>query len=250
MKCALIVQTCDKYVQFWPGFFNFMEKHWDEEIGCSKYFCNEELDVSLPEGFKQIKTGRRTFAENLRTILQHVEEENVFYMLEDFWPTAPMSRRLFEELYSSFLVNKMDALQVSSYLPYYSLSKSDLMVGGKNLLEFNVQSEWLFNFQARFWKRDFLAKCIFDPDIPESEVGSAITVEVKCDQHLRKNGAKVFLHHYHWYPISGVAYRGNWSEVGAQMENTRRIDERVSELFYDSELRPGKVLGQEINFVR
>jgi hypothetical protein len=226
MNCALVVQTCDKYEPFWGGFFNFMRKHWDLSVGCPMYFCNEEKDLELPEGFKQIKTGRGTFVENLRFILSRIEEQHVFYMLEDFWPTAPMTSGMFHQLYSQFLENDLDALQVSTYLPYYELERNG------DLLRFKPESEWIFNFQARFWKKESFAACLTEPEISESVVGSAITAEIASDKIAReKMKLKVCLHHYFWYPITGVAYRGQLTEIGRHMENVANIDKMVQEKF-------------------
>jgi hypothetical protein len=151
-------------------------------------------------------------------------------MLEDFWPTAPMSARLFRGLYERFTSLNADALQTSSYLPYYKLKKTD------ELLEFEEDSEWIFNFQARFWKSSVFKQCLVEPEISEREVSSAITAEIASDRRARKMKLKVYLHHYAWYPISGVAYRGEFTEIGRQMNNTARIDKFVRTKFSEPAL--------------
>jgi len=228
MRCPVIIQTCDKYESFWDGLFRFMEKNWDDSIEAEIYFCNEETKVSLPRGFRHLPTGRGTFVENLRTILDKVGEEHVFYMLEDFWPTSPMGAKLFRGLHKLFVESDSDAVQVSSYLPYYSLTTTD----HKLLFKFKRDSEWLFNFQARFWKSDSMLRFLTEPDISESKVNSAITVEMASDFKAREEGGmSAFLYHYAWYPISGVSYRGNLTEIGLQMQNTINIDKMVENMF-------------------
>lgn len=229
MSCALVVQTCDKYQRYWSGFFNFMGKHWSPDI--PMYFCNEESEVDLPHGFIHLKTGKGTFVENLKSALDEIQEENIFYMLEDFWPTAPLGAEMFQSLYGSFIENKMDVLQVSSYLPYYSLSRSEIVTCGRNLLEFKKSSEWRFNFQARFWRKELLMESLVEPKVSESKVGSAITVEMECDKRWEERDLRIFLFHYHWYPIGGVAYRGGMTEIGRQMENVVMIDDFVRDKF-------------------
>lgn len=228
MNCPVIIQTCDRYSKFWDGLFRFMDKNWDMSINSEIYFCNEELNISLPHGFNQILTGKGTFVENLRFILNKVGEENVFYMLEDFWPIAPMNHDIFLSTYKFFLQNNADAMQISSYLPYYSLKSTK----NNGIFEFEKDSEWIFNFQARFWKAESFDKFLTEPKISESEVSSAITVEVASDQKARSSRElSVFLFHYFWYPISGVSYRGELTDIGLQMQNIVNIDKLVESKF-------------------
>jgi hypothetical protein len=228
MKCPVIIQTCDKYERFWGGMFKFMSKHWDQSIDSEIFFCNEELPVSLPQGFKHLPTGKGTFVENLKVILDKVGEEQVFYMLEDFWPTAPMSNTMFSGLHKFFVESDADAVQVSSYLPYYSLDTTEQ----RNMFKFRNDSEWIFNFQARFWKTNQFHRFLVEPEISESSVGSAITVEIAADKKARQcGGILAFLYHYMWYPISGVSYRGDLTEIGMQMQNIANIDEFVEQIF-------------------
>lgn len=232
MSFALVVQTCDRYEPFWDGFFHFMQKQWSKDIDCGMYFCNEKRDISLPTGFRQIKTGEGTFVQNLNSILSEVEEEHVFYMLEDFWPTAPMSKSLLFALYDQFCKNDLDALQVSNYTPYYEIEEAGTQVDGQRMLSFRPESEWIFNFQARFWKKSSMKMCLVEPEISEKAVSSAITVEMASDISARQNlSLKVWLYHYFWYPIGGVAYRGKLTEIGEQMQNIVNIEKFVSEKF-------------------
>lgn len=228
MSCPVVIQTCDKYSPFWDGLFRFMGKHWDPSIGSPIYFCNEEMEVDLPEGFRHLPTGKGTFARNLKRILETLGEDYFFYMLEDFWPTAPMGAGLFREMHDIFLSEDLDALQISSYLPYYSLEPT----GRPMLFRFGRTSEWIFNFQARFWKAESMLRHLTEPEISESVVGSAITVEMASDRRARESGGMdAMLYHRLWYPISGVSYRGEFTEIGRQMQNVVDIDRLVESKF-------------------
>lgn len=232
MSLAVIVQTCDRYEPYWAGFLHFMERHWDHSIDAKIYLCNEEKDTSLPNWCTQIKTGSGTFVQNLKSSLDSVGEEHVFLMLEDFWPIAPMKKRLFESLYEAFTGLDLDALQVSNYTPYYKLRPTEKRVEGQRLLEFESDSEWLFNLQARFWKSEVLVRCLIEPEISEREVSSAITAEMASDSFVRDNfGLKAALFHYLWYPLSGVAYRGEMTEMGRHLQNIVDIDHHVARAF-------------------
>ena len=229
MNCPVVIQTCDKYERFWEGLFRFMSKQWDFSIGSEIFFCNEEISVpNLPRAFRHLPTGRGSFVENLKTILDKVGSDHVFYMLEDFWPTAPMKKDMFLGLHKFFLTSGADAVQVSSYLPYYSLDVTE----NEGIFRFRKESEWIFNFQARFWKCDSFSKFLTEPEMSESEARSAITVEIASDRKARETGSlSAFLYHYLWYPISGVSYRGEMTEIGRQMQNDAGIDRMVEQMF-------------------
>lgn len=232
MSACVLIQTCDLYEPFWRGFWHFMEKQWDFDIEVPIYFCNEEKDANNPSWCEQIRTGRGTFVENLKKSLNMIEEDTVFLMLEDFWPIAPMRKLMFDSLLKEFEDLKLDALQISNYTPYYSLTKLDKEVLGQPLLRFEPHSEWLFNFQARFWKKEAILDCLVEPDISERIVSSAITAEMAADKIAREHrGLNVALFHYLWYPLSGVAYRGKLTEFGQQLENIVQIDKHVEALF-------------------
>lgn len=231
MKVPTIVLTCDKYQPYWAGFFHFMERHWDKDIKSPIFFCNEEIDADVPGWCTQLKTGRGTFVENLKSSLRMVGSDMAFLMLEDFWPIAPMRRELFESLAADFVDQELDALQISNYNPLYSIRKSQRKVMGQNMMDFDPASEWVFNFQARFWRSDVLDSCLVEPEISEKTVGSAITVEMASDTFVRSSkNLKVSLYHYLWYPLSGVAYRGQMTEFGKHLQNILEIDRHVESL--------------------
>lgn len=232
MNPPVLIQTCDLYKQYWGGLLHFMERQWDFGISAQIFLANEEEDVSLPSWCSQVKTGRGSFTENLRKSLLKIKSDEVFLILEDFWPIAPMSRSLFQGLAEEFRSRKLDALQVSNYTPYYTLKNPRQSPFGKTLLEFDPSSEWVFNFQARFWRVESLLECLVEPEVSERQANSAITVEIASDIKARsRGGLKVDLCHYTWYPISGVAHRGRMSDFGRQLQNIVNIDKHVEAIF-------------------
>jgi hypothetical protein len=168
--------------------WHFMEKHWDFEIPISIYMCSENEIKEAPKWCKTIAVGEGTFVENLKKCTNLIDEENLFFMLEDFWPIAPMRKSLFESLYSEFECEGWDSLQVSNYTPYYKLKKTNRTIESGPVMEFEADSEWTFNFQARFWKKEMLISHLVEPEISEKQANSAITVEIECDKMARKRG--------------------------------------------------------------
>ena len=125
MKYCVVVHTCDAYHQFWHGFYRSMQKYWDFEINCPIFFCNEEVDTVFENPkFKQLKTGFGSHSDRLAKILDLLEDyDYIFYMLEDFWPTHPMTKNMFEGLAQLTIQNKWDSLRLSHFMPDYYMAE-------------------------------------------------------------------------------------------------------------------------------
>jgi hypothetical protein len=222
MDLSIIVQTCDKYEKYWPGFFYYMDKFWDKKINSKIYFCNEKKQVNKP-GYEQILTGSGTFIENLKFILSNIKSKYVFYMLEDFWPLCSLDSNLFESIYKFIENNNIKAFQLSSYTPYYDILKTDIRINDQNIFKFKSNSKWRFNFQTRFWDRELLLNSLLEPKISEKLVRSAITAEMECDNNFDKN-IDIYFYHYFWYPLTGVSYRGEFTSLGEELQNNMMVD--------------------------
>lgn len=229
MDVSLIVQTCDRYKEYWKGFFYYMEMFWDKDINCQKYFCTEHEDI-FEKNWNLIKTGSGSFVENLNFILKNVESDYVFYMLEDFWPIRGFDKFLFDEITKNILENDIKAFQVSSYVPYYKLEKSNLKIKNQKILKFKTDSDWRFNFQSRFWKKEILLNNLKKPTVSEKKINSCIDVEIQSSKNLDKN-IEIYFYHYFWYPLSGVSYRGSFTKLGKELNNNMLVDLHGKNIF-------------------
>jgi hypothetical protein len=230
MNGAVVIQTCDKYKKYWPGFVHYMNKFWDFSIPWPIYFCTEEGEIDSP--FYIFKTGKESYTSRLEKILDSLEYDYIFYMLEDYWPISPMPFKLFNQLFLMFESNNWDSLQVSSILPYYLLNKTEHSIFQNPIFEFSPFSNWRFSQQARFWKKDFLRKCLVNPEVSETIVSSSLSSEIACDQKIKEfPQSKIYFYHYFWYPISGVTYRGNFTPFGERMHQDMLVEEWARETY-------------------
>jgi len=235
-KGCVLIQSCDKYACFWHGFFHYFNIYWDKKIDWDVYLCNEEINVTFNNyPIKQIKTGKGSSYKILNESLDQLSEyENVFYMLEDFWMTNHMTKDLFEGLFEIFKQNNCDSLRVCTYAPeYYKTKATNIELYNRKILEYKKESDWLFSQQAGFWNREFMKKCLIEPDISDGYMSTSLPFEIACDKNLKNNfkNAKIYHYHYYWYPISGVVWRGKISEIGKEMIERMNIDKKVSEIF-------------------
>ena len=239
MKYCVVVHTCDAYHQFWNGFYHSMQKYWDFNIDCPIFFCNETIDLQFTNPtFKQLKTGSGSHSGRMAKILDMLEDyDYIFYMLEDFWPTRPMTKKMFEGLAELTIQNNWESLRLSHFMPdLYKAELTEYQFDNQKLLKFSKDSKWLFSQQTAFWNRKFLRSCIVEPAISETEISSSLTGEIAMDEYLRSNfpNTQIYHYHYHWYPIAGTVWRGKLTDVGKEIEYILYADEFVKNLNHSS----------------
>jgi hypothetical protein len=222
MDVSIIVQSCDRYEKYWDGFFYYMDRFWDKSIDCPKYFCTEEKDIKN-NNFIQIKTGKKSFVENLTFALNKIETKYVFYLLEDFWPIQTINFDVFHNILNYMKNKDIKMFQVSPYVPYYKLNESNDSINNQKIFKFDKSSDWRFNFQSRFWEKQTFLNNIKNPKIKEEALNSSISVEVESSKFLDEN-LDVYFYHYFWYPMSGVSYRGDFTNFGLELQNNMMID--------------------------
>lgn len=243
-KGCIVVQTCDAYKPYWDSFLWSFNKYWDKKIDWPLFFCSEETPAQLLNPLhRQFPTGPGTHSYRLAKILDALGEyEYVFYMLEDFWLTDRMTHEMFTELFDVMTTNNWDSLRVAPYMPaYYKMEATDFAVQGRKILKFAPESEWHFSQQASFWKRDFLRKCVVEAKVSEADVASSIAGEIAMDKYLKQTypDAKIYLYHYHWYPISGSVWRGKLTQMGEQIDFLRQVDAVFEQQFGNGKINFG-----------
>lgn len=222
---CIVIQTCDKYQPIWKSLLWSMEKYWDFEIPWPIYFCNEEIDVKFKNSkYRQIKTGRMKHSEMISRIMSELRDyKYIFYMLDDFWPTDRMSKEIFMGLFKIFKDNNWDSLKVTAYQPmYYDVEGTSFHFNGKKILRYKKSSNWRFNQQASFWKREIFENIVSEPDemLLEEKTNTSLGTEQAMDKKFRElyPDAEVYLYNYIWYPVSGAMWRGGLTLIGEQIE--------------------------------
>ena len=227
MSGAVVIMTCDLYSPFWAGMYHYMRLHWDAAIDWPIYFCTEEM-APPDQSFHHLAVGKGPFHERHIRILKALEKyDHIFFMLEEYWPIKLMTKEMFDGLYGMFVKNNWDCLHIDSVRPdIYKLKPTEHTFLDRRIWQFQNDSDWFFNQQAAFWKRDLMLKCVVPPTISEVEARSSITVELTCDAYMRQKypDSKVMLYHYYWYPRGGVVNHGNISEYGRELGFQMNID--------------------------
>ena len=93
-KCAILVNSCDKYADAWPPFFKILKAVWSD-CDWPIYLNTESLTCKVPEfdvitlnnieGKKNIEWGER-----LIDSLKRIDAEIILFLLEDFFFEEPV----------------------------------------------------------------------------------------------------------------------------------------------------------------
>lgn len=226
---VVLIMSCDRYQPFWNGLYHYMQKHWDKSINWPIYFCSEEVPFKTSDpNWHSLCLGKCSYNELQQRALNYlVDYEYIFFMLEDFWPSRPMTSSMFYGLFDLMKCNDWDCLHIDTMRPeLYKVIPTSFTYENQRVLQFSNQSDWFFNQQAGFWKRKLLSECKIDPTIPEHMVSTTLSFEMGCDRYLKEKHpeAKIMLYHYWWYPRAGVSWRGEFSLIGKEMDVQMHID--------------------------
>ncbi len=121
-RCAVVICSCDAYQDVWDPFFTLMDKYW-EDIPYSVYLNTEKAKfnkeyknfsvktLNLKEKRKPHKT---TWSRRMLDVLDRIEEEYVFILIEDFFLREKVQTELIEEI-----LDKMDADSLMSQVQFF-----------------------------------------------------------------------------------------------------------------------------------
>lgn len=200
---SFILHTCDDYEFCWKGSLHYLDKHFKEPM--PRLFCNEERDVDLPEGWKQLKTGKGAWSDRLKIILDSVETPYVVYCQEDFWPFKDMIYDIKDEILRWMM-------QVNSAVTY--VCKLDFnhckLIGNAVGYGFDPSSDYIHSHQFAIWNKEDLLLNLGEGETPwTNEVTGTKMVQERggSDRYLAIN--------YHWY--NAVVRHGVMNDVGIKM---------------------------------
>ena len=133
----LLVHSCDKRSWIWDHWQRFFDlSGWDAEVRWIK--------------------GNEQFSDQLKTALESITDEYVWYTLDDFFISEPIDWKHYEKL---AVKHKVDALRVQpnvrmDALPYRFEKFKD------GLLKQLPHSEYTMSMQASIWRREYFLECL------------------------------------------------------------------------------------------
>lgn len=165
-KCAVIVCSCDAYEDIWDPFFLLMDKYWKdipykvylntETINYNKKFENFSVEsLTLPSEYKKEKT---TWSQRMLSVLERIEEEYVFILIEDFFLRERVQTELFEKL-----INQMDSDPLMSQIQFFG-TRLNCDNYRQNVISDKIEIEEIVSGKAKvvfvptLWRKETLVK--------------------------------------------------------------------------------------------
>lgn len=165
---AIVVHTCDKYEFCWDGWWKTFSRNWNFDLGIDIYFANEEKDVNFPK-IKQLKTGKGTFTDRLRTAFNKIPHKYVIYWQEDMWMLEMIDN--FEYHFNIFVEHNMDFLTFmydvnknynNGFLKFHNES-----LNGEYLKYDIEKTPFVIVHQPTIYKKDFYLKYLQESETAE-----------------------------------------------------------------------------------
>lgn len=94
-KCSIIYNTCDKYEFLWGGFFQLMDKYWND-CDMKIIFNTEEKDFTYGQFIIERPKGLNTgvsWSQRIINSLNSVSTPYVIMILDDFWLKATVETK-------------------------------------------------------------------------------------------------------------------------------------------------------------
>lgn len=204
MDAAVLIASCDKYSLLWEGWYRSFAKHWHVEMPV--YFISETEPIPKAwSGVSSIMVGPgKTWSEGVSMALDQIQENVIFFSLEDYWPTQDMDEALFVSLLEKFHSMDLLCLRCSNPCSFYSLKPDGT---------FLAKSRYLISCQTSFWDKEYFKSCLVPAESPWE-------FEIRGTERVRKRGLahRTAFHPLPWY--EHVCVRGNLTQAGKDTYQT------------------------------
>lgn len=154
-RLGILVISCDKYADLWPIFFELMKRKWRDcqyksYIGTNHMKCYENNVETILVGEDV------SWADNVKKMLDRVEEEYVLIFLEDFFIDRLVDSNLVDKMLRHAIVNDLDCLRLEPSPAPARLYNRKLKVG-----HLRPQAPYYVSTQPAIWKKDTLREILY-----------------------------------------------------------------------------------------
>ncbi len=165
-RCAVLVTSCDSYVDVWDPFFKLMDNYWTD-IPYKVYLNTETIEYNKQYDHFKIQTltldskrkpNKTTWSRRFLDVLDRIEEEYVFVLVEDLFVLDTVQTNLMEQL-----LDKMDENPAMSQIQFFG-TRSNCDKGIKNVLSEEMDLQLIGNdkskvcFVPTIWRKSVLKK--------------------------------------------------------------------------------------------
>lgn len=198
---ALVIVSCDKYMDTWEPFFKCLDRFW-MSLNINKYLItNIENDIKFDVNV--INTGPEvSWSSKVRVAMNYIKEDYILLFLDDYFIDTPVNQKDIDSLLSL-----VDSLNID-YLSFEQ-AKSKRSIGSKMIAEISTSNVYGKVLQPAVWRKSYFQKCLYDDNFSAWEFES----RQKYRSKIRVNGndycvKKRFISWQNgvlqgkWYPIA------------------------------------------------
>lgn len=164
---AIVILSCDKYSDLWPGFFHQLKKTLDTPI--KKYLVTNHLgyEDSYTDNLQIIRNGDdQDWSSNILAALNKISEQKIFIILEDIFISSKVKMQDFERLVQFSVEDDVQHIKYMGY-PNAQISFDEY------LSKYEAGMPYLVSV-CGIWDRGYLKSLILEGENPwEFEVNAS-----------------------------------------------------------------------------
>lgn len=229
---TVIIQSCDKYQNFWEGCYLSWEKNWNWDLKWPVIFCNEEIDLPFNDPrIQQIKSPKsedsKGFSDRLIDILDKVKTKYVLYIQDDMWLTSKVNYETFKQALYQMRYNDWNCLRIHEKIWLnYNLQKTGHFINGQRVLKVDSTSEWLLTHNGAIWNKDFLRESMLPGEDPwKNEIDGTVRI---CRKYT---DPKIYHLNEGWYYQPGASSDGKINPYMDQYQSYLKMGKELKNKF-------------------
>lgn len=213
---TLLVSSCDKYEDAWHPFFELLHiyaKGFPYPIVLNtetKQYQNAHFDVRVIN-----TTGKKTWSQRLKAVLDQIDTEFVFLVMDDYFLKAEFGFSRFEKVLAYLRENK--DVGVVDIAPRWATNEEEVK---RNWLSNDIsdsfyvreKDEWNITLVPTVWRREFLRNLLRDhEDVWTFEYYSGIRAKKTNQKVVRFVTKMPTIYEYDFQVWTGMGItRGQW----------------------------------------
>lgn len=164
MKCAVLVNSCDKYSDIWAPFFSLFFLYWPE-CKYNVFLCTEtKTYVNHNHCVKTLNYNSNQWGKRLKECIRKIDSDYVIMLLDDFFFQRMVNDGEIEKCIS--IMDNNPNLVAIYFKIIDGFQKGTSFCS--NYIFMNEKKRYLLNLQASIWRKRTLLELIDDNDNPWS----------------------------------------------------------------------------------
>ena len=153
-----VIGTCDAYSPLWKNFDILYNRYWGLNTRNILISETQTTMEDIPHSDYDIiaQGSGMKWGERMLKALEVVQTPYVFFILEDYYLTEPLTKDYIMDHINLMEKYKADKLLFDTPYPKYHLTK----LSEDSLYQFNISSEYLNSVQPGLWRTEYLKKVL------------------------------------------------------------------------------------------